>query len=116
MAITVSYPVDKVTAPADMYEMHYNEDPFHIESLYKEKMMKEGTTMVPRLIKTNPGDIFTTNCIGEASVALGDLLTPRAKDGILAKEGAENAAMQWQVVKIYTMPDHQPGVKLVRVK
>ena len=112
----VSYPVDKVTAPADMYEMHYNEDPFHIESLYKEKMMKEGTTMVPRLIKTNPGDIFTTNCIGETSVALGDLLTPRAKDGILSKAGAESADMQWQVVKIYTMPDHQPGVKLVRVK
>ena len=82
----------------------------------KEKMMKEGTTMVPRLIKTNPGDIFTTNCIGEASVTLGDLLTPRAKDGILSKEGAADAAMQWQVVKIYTMPDHQPGVKLVRVK
>ena len=113
----VSYPVDKVTAPADMYEMHYNEDPFHFESLYKEKMMKEGTTMVPRLIKTNPGDIFTTNCIGEASVALGDMLEPRAKDGILAKTADQDKApMLWQVVKIYTMPDHQPGVKLVRVK
>ena len=79
--------------------------------------MKEGTTMVPRLIKTNPGDIFTTNCIGEASVALGDLLEPRAKDGILAKTADQDKApMLWQVVKIYTMPDHQPGVKLVRVK
>lgn len=109
-----TYKFDDVTAAPDMYEMHYNEDPFHIESLYKEQMMKEGTTMVPRLIATKVGDIFTTNCIGEASVALGDLLSPRAKDGILSKSGDD--AMQWQVVKIYTMPDHQPGVKLIRVK
>lgn len=109
-----TYKYDDVTAAPDMYEMHYNEDPFHIESRYKEQMMKEGTTMVPRLIATKVGDIFTTNCIGETSVALGDLLSPRAKDGILSKSG--DTAMQWQVVKIYTMPDHQPGVKLIRVK
>lgn len=110
-----TYKYDDVTAAPDMYEMHYNEDPFHIESLYKEQMMKEGTSMVPRLIATKVGDIFTTNCIGEASVALGDLLSPRAKDGILSKSG-DSENMQWQVVKIYTMPDHQPGVKLIRVK
>ena len=110
-----TYKFDDVTAAPDMYEMHYNEDPFHIESLYKEQMMKEGTSMVPRLIATKVGDIFTTNCIGEASVALGDLLSPRAKDGILSKSG-DSENMQWQVVKIYTMPDHQPGVKLIRVK
>ena len=110
-----TYKFDDVTAAPDMYEMHYNEDPFHIESLYKEQMMKEGTSMVPRLIATKVGDIFTTNCIGEASVALGDLLSQRAKDGILSKSG-DSENMQWQVVKIYTMPDHQPGVKLIRVK
>lgn len=110
----VSVPADKVTAPEDIYEMHYNEDPFHIVSDYKEKMMKEGTTMVPRLIKTHVGDIYTTNCIGETEVALGDLLSPRTKDGILSKGG--DKTIEWQVVKIYTMPDHQPGVKLVRVK
>lgn len=110
-----TYKYDDVTAAPDMYEMHYNEDPFHIESLYKEQMMKEGTTMVPRLIATKVGDIYTTNCIGETSVALGDLLSPRAKDGILSKSG-DSENMQWQVVKLYTMPDHQPGVKLIRVK
>ena len=109
-----TYKYDDVTAGPDMYEMHYNEDPFHIESLYKEQMMKEGTAMVPRLIATKVGDIFTTNCIGETKVELGDLLSPRAKDGILSKSG--DATMQWQVVKLYTMPDHQPGVKLIRVK
>ena len=46
----------------------------------------------------------------------GDLLTPQAADGILAKAGAADADMQWQVVQVYTMPDHQPGVKIMRIK
>ena len=28
----------------------------------------------------------------------------------------EDEKMQWQVVKVYTMPDGQPGVKIMRVK
>ena len=110
-----TYKYDDVTAAPDMYEPHYNEDPFHIESLYKEKMMPEaGSSMVPRLIKTHVGDIFTTNMIAEESVALKDVLSPRAADGILSKSG--DGSMEWQVVKIYTMPDHQPGVKVMRIK
>lgn len=108
-----TYKYDDVTAGPDMYEIHYNEDPFHIESLYKEKMMPEGTQMVPRVFKTNVGDIFTTNTIGETSVAVGDVLSPRAADGILSKSG--DNSMKWQVVKVYTMPDHQPGVKVMRI-
>lgn len=104
---------DDVTAAPDMYELHYNEDPFHIAGPYMEKMMKEGTSMVPRVFKTNVGDIFTTNTIGDAEVALGDVLSPRAADGILAKDG--DGSMGWQVVKLYTMPDHQKGVKLMRI-
>ena len=85
---------------------------------YEEKMMPAGTTMVPRVFKTNVGDIFTTNTINEAPGTLvkGDLLTPQAADGILAKAGAADADMQWQVVQVYTMPDHQPGVKIMRIK
>ena len=109
-----SWPVDDVTAGSDFYEPHYNEDPFHIESLYKEAMMPEGTTMVPRLLKTHVGDIYTTNMIADASVEVGDELSPRAVDGILSKSGDESIV--WQVVKVYTMPDHQPGVKLMRIK
>ena len=110
-----TYKYDDVTAAPDMYEIHYNEDPFHIESLYREKMMPEdGSSMVPRLLKTHVGDIFTTNCLGEESVALGDELSPRAADGILSKSG--DGSIVWRVVKIYTMPDHQPGVKLMRIK
>jgi hypothetical protein len=65
-------------------------------------------------MKTHVGDIFTTNMLGDEDVELGDELSPRAADGILAKDGA--GSIVWQVVKLYTMPDHQPGVKLMRIK
>lgn len=108
-----TYKYADVTAAPDMYEPNYNEDPFHIFAPYEAAMMPEGTSMVPRVLKTHVGDIFTTNTIGEQTVALGDELSPRAKDGILAKDG--DGSMIWQVVKIYTMPDHQPGVKVMRI-
>ena len=106
-------PIEKVTAPADMYELHYNEDPFHIESQTTPKLMPEGTVMVPRVFKTNVGDIYTTNFVLESTLALGDELAPNAK-GILAKNG-DKASMIWQVVKVYTLPDHQKAVKIMRV-
>ena len=108
-----TYAYDDVTAAPDMYEMHYNEDPFHIEGPYEEARMKEGTTMVPRVFKTNVGDIFTTNTVAETELAVGDILSPRAADGILSKSG--DGSMNWQVVKVYTMPDHQRGVKIMRI-
>jgi len=112
-----TFPVDDVTAAPDMYEIHYNEDPFHIESLYKEKMMPEnGNSMVPRLIKTHVGDIFTTNMIKDASVQLKQKLVPGAKGILEVKATPAANDMVWQVVKIYTMPDHQPGVKLMRIQ
>jgi hypothetical protein len=69
--------------------------------------------MVPRVFKTNVGDIFTTNTIDEETLAIGDILAPRAKDGILVKD--ESQDMKWQVVKLYTMPDGQKGVKIMRI-
>ena len=110
-----TYAYDDVTAKPDMYEPYYTEDPYHIESKTEEQRMPEGTTMVPRVLKTNVGDIYTTNTINETELAVGDLLTPQAANGILAKEGAESADMKWQVVKVYTMPDHQKGVKIMRI-
>lgn len=118
-----TYVYDDVTAGLDPYELHATDDPFHIVGPYKERMMKElgdVNSMVPRLIKTHVGDIYTTNMIADTTVALGDILSPRAADGILevvASPNAEDAEpMQWQVVKLYTMPDHQPGVKLMRIR
>ena len=108
-----SFPIDDVTAAPDIYEPHYNEDPFHFLGRYKEAMMPEGTTLVPRLLKTHVGDIFTTNMIDDDSVAVEDELSPNA-DGILSSSG--DGSIVWQVVKVYTMPDGQPGVKLMRIK
>ena len=80
---------------------------------YKEKMMPAGTAMVPRVFKTNVGDIFTTNMINadRETLKVGDVLTPGAKGILEVAEGD----MKWQVVKVYTMPDHQKGVKLMRI-
>lgn len=109
-------PFERLTAKPDMYELHYNEDPFHIESYTSAKMMPEGTKMVPRVFKTNIGDIYTTNCIDEETLELGDCLEPAADTGYLKKTADKDSAkMLWQVVKIYTMPDRQKGVKLMRV-
>ena len=107
----VEYKYDDVTAGEDMYELHYNVDPFHIESKYQPAKMPVGTTMVPRVFKTNVGDIFTTNTVNATELSVGDVLTPGAK-GIL--EDGEGD-MKWQVVKVYTMPDHQKGVKVMRI-
>ena len=111
------YKFDDVTAAPDMYELHYNENPYHIESKYNPAKMPAGTTMVPRVFKTNVGDIFTTNTINadRATLKAGDILAPAAKDGILAPAGEGATGMLWQVVKVYTMPDHQKGVKVMRI-
>ena len=89
-------------------------NPFVIEQRGVETKMPEGTVMVPRVFKTNVGDIFTTNTINEETVALGDILAPSKENGILCKDGDVDN-MKWQVVKLYTMPDGQKGVKVMRI-
>lgn len=112
----------------DYFVLNQTSDPFHIVTrypdgkTYKEKMMPAGTTMVPRVFKTNIGDIITLNLVmvKKDVVAVGDLLCPNpANKGILtpvAQTDAASAEMLWQVVKVYTMPDNQPGVKIMRIK
>ena len=69
--------------------------------------------MVPRVFKTNVGDIYTTNCINIEKPVVGAVLAPAA-DGYLAAAG-DDAAMKWQIVKIYDLADRQRAVKLVRI-
>lgn len=79
--------------------------------------------IVPRVFKTNVGDIYTTNCLVAANtagaeldmgeVAVGDELSPNVA-GYLAKDG--DGSIVWKVAKVYTMPDGQEGVKLQRIK
>ena len=79
--------------------------------------MPTGTTMVPRVFKTNIGDIYTTNTVKGTTetVIVGAKLTPNATNGILeVTEGQEG--MLWEVVKVYTMPDGQHGVKIMRIQ
>ena len=102
-----------IVAPADPYSLDATEDPFHIYSQNKVALMPEDTTMVPRVFKTNVGDIYTTNTVDETELALGDELSPNA-NGILSKSG--DGSIVFQVVKVYNMPDFQKGVKLMRIK
>ena len=80
--------------------------------------MPDGTVMVPRVMNTDRGDIYTTNMVGEESLTVGDKLAPNPDaKGILDKaSGATATECVWQVAKVYTMPDGQPGVKLIRIK
>lgn len=118
-----------VVAPADPYEPTSTANPFEIETFTAPKMMPTGTVMVPRVFKTNVGDIFTTNCVsgvhtttkGEVTVidntdiSVGAILSPNAT-GILTVDATPDAgAMQWQVVKVYTLADRQKAVKLMRI-
>lgn len=109
-----------VVTPADPYEVDSTADPFTITQWQVPKMMPEGTRMVPRVFKTNVGDIMTTNTIVDATVAVNDTLTPLAdNDGYLTKvtgQDAEQADMLWQVVKVYTLADRQQAAKLMRIK
>ena len=78
--------------------------------------MPEGAVMVPRVMNTDAGDIMTINLVDEETLTKGDKLAPNAK-GILDKaSGATATECVWQVAKVYTMPDGQPGVKLIRIK
>ena len=107
-------------APADPYEPTSTENPFVIETFTAPKMMPTGTVMVPRVFKTNVGDIFTTNCVSgvaenNTDVIVGAILSPNAT-GILTVDATPDAgAMQWQVVKVYTLADRQKAVKLMRI-
>lgn len=75
--------------------------------------------MVPRVFKTNIGDIYTTNTIiltNDIEANAGQKLVPATTNGILTfKAEPEAGDMVWQIVKVYTMPDGQPGVKLMRI-
>lgn len=102
-------------AAADPYEIDSTANPMQGVNFPGPKMMPTGSTMVPRLLKTNVGDIFTTNTIAAESVALGDELVV-GDDGYLTKTAGTNAGtMKWQVVKVYTMPDGQKGAKIMRI-
>ena len=97
----------------------------HKDFVYKVEDFTD-KQLYPRLIRTYVGDIMTTNTIevpntsdsaevGTASLAVGDYLTISAT-GFLTKANAAGDGITWKVVKEYTMPDGQPGVKIQRIQ
>lgn len=90
----------------------------NIESFNYPQLMPEGTKMVPRVLKISIGDIWTTNTImaDPGSLSVGTLLKIGADGYLTAGQGAGgDADPTFAVVKVYTMPDLQPGVKIQRV-
>lgn len=92
-----------------------------VETFNYPQLMPDGTKMVPRVIAVPNGDIWTTNTIkAEAgSLSVGDQLKI-GTNGYLTKDEGETATggdedPKFVVVKVYTMPDLQPGVKVQRI-
>lgn len=87
---------------------------------YKDFAMKKanyvGGVIVPRVFKTNVGDIYTTNMVNsEIDMVAGKTKLAPGTDGVLTTAG-DSAEMIWKVVKVYTMADGQAAVKLQRIK
>lgn len=92
----------------------------------QKKNFTEGE-MTPRLVKINIGDLYTTNCLGSAgvyraetaglSLDVNDILVVGPNGYLVEKTGGVTGdGFELTVVKVYTMPDGQPGVKLMRTK
>lgn len=71
--------------------------------------------LFPRLVGLTPDScVYTTNCINAdaESLVAGDVLYV-GDDGYLGKTEGTNTVYEFVVVKVYTMPDGQEGVKVM---
>ena len=115
----------------DERKWHHKDFVYKIEDFTDEQIY-------PRLIRTYVGDIMTTNTIevantsdnaevGTVELTKGNYLTisdtgfltlATTGEGVNATAATTMPAsgIVWQVVKEYTMPDGQPGVKIQRVQ
>lgn len=70
----------------------------------------------PRVFRISVGDIYTTNMFEDnTTIQVGMDLAPTTGTGILGAADA-NSELVFKVVKEYSMPDGQPGVKLQCIK
>ena len=97
---------------------------------YKDFAMKADEmadkTIYPRLLKTNVGDIFTTNTFAGAAGGPDDTVTGPSlsvgnklavnNQGFLAAAGENATGPIFKVVKEYNLGDMQPAVKLQRIQ
>ena len=113
----------------------YNEEKLYDErhQMHKDFVYKPGDftdgKMYPRLIKTNIGDIFTTNTLEANTSATAETTGVSVDVGYYLEIGSTGfltpastpttkpaSGMVWKVVKIYTMPDGQTGIKVQRIQ
>ena len=81
--------------------------------------------MVPRLFKTNVGDIYTTNCLEAntsdsaqttgVSVAVGNTLKVGSTGYLEVFSSGTPAGPIFKIVALTTMPDGQDAVKIQRI-
>lgn len=98
----------------------YSEKKIYDERLGYADFVDKAETKVdgllyPRLIGITPdSDVYTTNTINAVggSLKVGDILFV-GDDGYLSPAAGANLTYQFQVVKVYTMPDGQEGIKLM---
>lgn len=126
------YANNKVNLTGDgEWMLIYNEEQLYDERKRNHKdfaMIAENYVdgeITPRLISTVLGDVYTTNAFGGANTSdIAEVTGPDLVEGDIVSVGtdgwlekAENAGVPtFQVAKVYTMADGQPGVKLIRIK
>ena len=97
----------------------------HKDFVYREEDFTD-KKMYPRLFRVENGDIFTTNTFTAKATSntgtttgidlnLGDEVTVDPATGFLVAGNGGTDRPTFQVGKVYTMPDGQPGVKLQKI-
>ena len=110
----------------------YNEEKLYDERFqnHKDFVYKVGdftdNKLYPRLIRTYVGDIMTTNTfeantsnVAETTgvtIVNGNYLTVSNTGFLTVANSKPASGMVWKVIKIYTMPDGQQGVKIQRIQ
>ena len=134
MFLKYDYENRKATVSADVpgeWLLVYNEEKLYDPRKQAHKdfaMIKTDyvdNEMVPRLFKTNVGDIFTTNTLGANTsdsattsaftVAVGNTMIVDETTGYLKVGTAVAGQPAFKVVALTVMPDGQDAVKLQRI-
>lgn len=121
--VKYDYPNNEVNFAGDgEWMLVYNEEKVYRnhetrKDYVMDKESQVGGLIVPRVFKTNVGDIYTTNFVAAGPYTVGDKLTINEDNGVPTKAVGETLeGLVLQVVANTTMPDGQPAVKLMRIQ
>jgi len=120
--VKYDYPNNEVNFSGDgEWMLVYNEEKTYgeYETRKDYAMTKESQVrgvIVPRVFKTNVGDIYTTNFVAAGPYEAGDKLII-GENGVPTKATEDTVeGLVLQVVTNTTMPDGQAAVKLMRIQ